>query len=355
MKLKYLDVHNYHTLMPPIHGLSLAHRLDECLQGINEKQGELNGSIDALIRRNENTHNLPRGSQRLCSSPIEIAQDSNIVSRIINTRAIEKKRGGLAKLHTLNHLENDIIWKTIVPLQFLLKGWGDANSGHQCYIHTISHNMGFKYTWDEFIARYGTDSGDDYYYVGITSRNWLLRLNEHLGEMRRGSRKRFHTAWRESLGMKDIYFLSCLIDINLTYEDAMNWEEQGVDKIAYGPNGLNMIPGGFKGLKLLHELGISARLNLSLEERDKAIAEYIRRNPRKGIPHPFMAELWKDDEYYLKVIEARPKTLSPEQVKEIRELARMGRSITEIADTVGALNEVQVKNVIAGRTYGRMQ
>lgn len=70
-----------------------------------------------------------------------------------------------------------------------------------------------------------------------------------------------------------------------------------------------------------------------------AIADFIRKNTKKGIPNPFIAELWKDDEFYLKVIEAREKTLSQDQVREIRELVRMGRSITEITDEVSALNE----------------
>ena len=136
----------------------------------------------------------------------------------------------------------------------------------------------------------------------------------------------------------------------------MRWtgEEIHVDRFAYGPNGLNMIPGGFKGLRHLHKLGIIARQNISLEERDGALAEFLQQNPRKGIPNPFIAELWKDDDYYLKVIEARPKTLSVEQVRLIRKLAAEVISIEEIAERVGALNEIQVKNVIAGRTYRRV-
>ena len=68
-----------------------------------------------------------------------------------------------------------------------------------------------------------------------------------------------------------------------------------------------------------------------------------------------IAELWKDDEYYLKVIEARPKTLSPDQVKKIRELASKDWLVAEIVKEVGALNEIQVKNVLAGKTYKRIQ
>lgn len=191
--------------------------------------------------------------------------------------------------------------------------------------------------------------------MGITGRDWLLRLREHIGEIRRGSRKRFHTAWRESMGMNDVLFTSSLIDLNQTFEDAMNWEERNVDRVAYGPNGLNMIPGGFKGLKFLHKHRITDRINIPLEERDKAIADFVRGNPRKGIPNPFIAELWKDDEFYLKVIEARSNTLSQEQVKMIRELNELGRSVAEITKEVGALNEPQVKRVIEGKTYTRYQ
>jgi hypothetical protein len=195
---------------------------------------------------------------------------------------------------------------------------------------------------------------DSYYYVGITGRNWLLRLGEHIGAMRRDSKNRFHRALRESVGMTDVLFTSLLRNVNQTYEDAMNWEEQNVDKIAYGPNGLNMIPGGFKGQRLLHKLRITPRIDITLEERDQAIAEYARQNPRKGISNPFIAELWKDDEFYLKNIEAKEKNLSADQVRKIRELDRIGWSVTEIKKEVGALNETQVKRVITRRTYNRI-
>jgi hypothetical protein len=173
-----------------------------------------------------------------------------------------------------------------------------------------------------------------------------------MAEMGRGSTRLFYRAWRESIGMTDVHFISQLGEINLSYEGAMNWEERHVDTL--GSHGLNMIPGGFKGLEFLHLHRIINRTDISIEERDSAIAEYVRRNPRKGLPNPFLAELWKDDQFYLKVIAARPKTLSPDQVLKIRELAGKGRSPAEILEEVGALNEAQVKNVIVGRTYLRM-
>lgn len=353
MKTRFLDARNCHALLPPWQGLPIAQRLEQCLHQINEENGPLRGSIDNLIKHNERTRSASRGSKRLVESPVEIAQGAFLADGSINTRAIARPDRGPAKLHTILIAEDRPLWKTIVPLQFLIKGWGDANSGHQCYVHTISHNLSQVRSAEDWRARVEADS-DEYYYVGITGRNWLLRLGEHIREMQRGSRKRFHTAWHESLGMMDVQFVSSLMDINLSFDDAMLWEEIHVKRFAYGPNGLNMIPGGFEGLRHLHKLGLIARQDVSLEERDSAVEEYLRQNPRKGIPHPWMAELWKDDDYYERVNEAHPKRLSGDQVRLIRTLAEEGNSIEEIAQEVGALNETQVKNVIAGRTYRRV-
>jgi len=351
MKFKFLNARNCHALLPPSNGLPVLHQLDNCLKGLNDKS---NGLIDALIKQNEKTNKHTPGSRRLINSPFEIAQNGNIPSGTVHTQAILRNWRRPALFHTVQFYENKITWKAIVPLQFLLKGWGDANLGYQCYIQTVSHNMDQVQDFSDFKKLQEADS-DSFYYVGITGRDWLLRLKEHINEMRRGSRKRFHAAWRESMGMKHVLFTSSLMDINQTFEGAMDWEERNVDTVAYGPNGLNMIPGGFKGLKFLHKLRIINNVNINLEEREKAIEEYIRQNPRKGIPNPFISKLWEDDEYYLKVIEARTKTLSTDQVKKIRELYKFGRSISEIATEVGALNEAQVKRVIVGKSYTRVR
>jgi hypothetical protein len=346
MKSRFLDIRNCHELLPKGNGLPLIARLDECLDGINNKKGPLNGSIDSLIKQNERTLNQKIGSKRLCNSPVEIALGLYIKERSVNTQAAQRNFPGPAQLHTLFRYENGMTHKTVVPLQYLLKGWGHAGDGYQCYIHSISDNINSLMNFKD---------SDSYYYVGITGRNWLLRLEEHIRGMRQGDRRLFYELWREKYGKPDVLFTSSLREINFSYQDAMNWEEMAVDKIANDEWKLNMIPGGFKGLKLLHECRIISNMNISLEEREKAIAEYFIKNPRRGIPNPFIAELWKDDGYYLKVIEAREKTLSAEQVKNIRELNKSGKSIIQITQEVNALNELQVKNVILGRTYSRIR
>lgn len=239
--------------------------------------------------------------------------------------------------------ENGTMWGYKIPLQPMLKGWGDATEGYQGYLHTITD-------WDPENKR----TNQEFSYAGITKRNWLSRLDEHLQEMRSGSRKAFHQAWRDSLSMECIAYGSELLRLNSSYEDAMGWEEWYVDNRTLAPKGLNMIPGGLKGLKFLHQHRIIDHVEISLEERDRAIAEYLRRNPRKGIPNPFISELWKDEQFYLRVMESREKTLSPEQVRRIRELAEMGWHAADIVDEVDALNELQVRNVLRGNTYKRM-
>ena len=287
----------------------LPQRLEECLCQINDQNKKFNGLIDGLIEHNKKTINKSLGVRRLISAPIDIAQGIYVTQGAINTQALERPEKSPLLLHMIFEYEHHTSWKIILPLQYLLKGWGDANHGHQCYVHTIAQNMPKVGTVQQLVQR-EADQSDNYTYVGITGRNWLLRLSEHLREIHNGNRRTLYQAWRDNLGLSDVLYVSQLSEINTDYEDAMNWEEKFVDLIANGPNGLNMIPGGFKGLRYLHKLRIADRVKISVEERDMAVEEYIRRRPRKGIPNPFISKLWENDEHYLRVMKARPKILS---------------------------------------------
>jgi hypothetical protein len=351
MKLRFLDERNCRALLPTIPGQPVVQLLDDYLQQeVNDKPGNLHGSVEALIRRNKSTVNLSHGYRRLCSANFEVAQRYHAPKREVQIRSVETMSEEPVLLYTVMIYRNGLTWRTVIPLQFLLKGWGDAEHGYQCYVHSVSQKP--SETMSSPIDGYENLS-DGYHYAGITGRNWLLRLREHTTKIREGSGRKFYQAWLRFLGMTEVYYSSDLKDINLSYKEAMNWEERFVDGL--GPKSLNMIPGGFKGLRHLHEHRITDRISIPLEERDRAIAEYVRQHPRKGIPNPFISELWQDDEFYLKVIKARPKTLSPGQVRRIRELAEKGRPVPEIAAEVGARNEPQVRNVISGRYYKRIK
>lgn len=67
-------------------------------------------------------------------------------------------------------------------------------------------------------------------YVGITKRSWLKRMSEHIYEVESGSNKKFHSAWREFKGNKDVLYTSELIVLNQDYEQVMKWEGYIVDQ-----------------------------------------------------------------------------------------------------------------------------
>jgi hypothetical protein len=223
-------------------------------------------------------------------------------------------------------------------------GYGDVTQGHQGYSHSIVFMEPDGGTLKEA------------FYIGVTSRNWLVRMEEHLAEMRGGSNKRFHAAWRAYAGDTNVMLSSELIVLSHTFEGIMAWEEEQVDAMMEAGKSLNMIPGGFKGLRFLHEHRLTDKVEISLEERDRAIAAYARRvGVRAGVPNLFLAELWRDDEFYLKVLAGRSDVLTPGQVLAIRDLAAKGRTPQQIFETVGARNVEQVQRVLQGKTYTRVQ
>lgn len=234
-----------------------------------------------------------------------------------------------------------------VPLQALMVGWGDVAEGSQGYCHSIAF-------LDEGRAL------EQWYYVGITTRNWLQRMEEHFQEVRSGSNKRFHAAWRTYTGNAQVMLCSELVVLNHTYKGIMDWEEEQVDIHMAAGNSLNMIPGGFKGLRFLHEHRLTPRLEITLEERDVAIAEYAkteyenRHGRGAGVPNLLLSKLWLDDEFYLKVLAGRSDVLTPAQVVAIRQLAAEGKTEAQIATIVEARNIEQVKRILAGKTYTRI-
>lgn len=240
--------------------------------------------------------------------------------------------------------ETDRLQRSVsVPLQALMTGYGDVNDGHQGYVHSIT-----------FLDEDGR-AIEQWYYVGITSRNWLERMEEHMHEIRTGSGKRFHAAWRAYAGDSKVMLGSELVVLNHSFVGIMDWEEVIVDQHMAAGISLNMIPGGFKGLKFLHEHRITPREKITLAERDLAIAKYVRTADVKiRVPNLLLSKLWETDEFYLKVLAGRSDVLTPAQVLRIRQLAAEGSDEQAIADIVGARNVQQIRRVLAGKTYRRV-
>lgn len=79
---------------------------------------------------------------------------------------------------------------------------------------------------------------------------------------------------------------------------------------------LNMIPGGKSGLKYLRENGmLPARVVPMPDERDRLLEIWLRENPRRGLPAPWVSENWKYDAWAIAQICGRDDRLSIEQAR----------------------------------------
>jgi hypothetical protein len=248
-----------------------------------------------------------------------------------------------------------------VPLQCVLRGWGDVTQGHMVYEHNIS---AMDFAEAELGQQYKVAS-----YIGLTSRNWQTRYREHQRDALTGSELLFHTTLasifpeggisQAGMGVFEIVrrglsFISELEYVNLTYEEAMEAEERLVERTLH-PNGLNMIPGGFAGIKFLHRLGLLARERATVDERDFAASKYLLQVARPSNPAPWISERWQRDEYYEQVVLNRSNTLIKEQVQQIRKFGNEWNFDPSLIARLSGASERQVRDVLSGRYYSRVK
>jgi hypothetical protein len=210
-------------------------------------------------------------------------------------------------------------------------------------------------------------------YVGITKQGWRKRFDQHLSNARCGSPLLFHRA------LRDHYVLSraCSHRILTVVDDeksAMDCEEEyvrgtddqeilgrfwGIETFAAGtlyPKGLNMIPGGYEGLRVLHKLGAFERNKaIDIEKRDERLITVMQRGEREGRSNPLLATLWLDDDYAMKIICGPDGRLKPNQIAQARLLSALGRALPDITTAVGAKSESQILRLLRGKTYTRIK
>lgn len=110
-------------------------------------------------------------------------------------------------------------------------------------------------------------------YVGITGRNPLVRFAEHRRDVRNGTGYYFHSSWRALLHIDDrISPLFTLLRRANTLDEIYDIEEELVAGYTLAPKGLNAIPGGKAGLRMLHLFRKGDGLP-SLAERDAAFID----------------------------------------------------------------------------------
>lgn len=215
-----------------------------------------------------------------------------------------------------------------VPLNAAIEGYAPLGS-HNVYLHGIQTEVPL-------------------YYVGLTKQRWHARFSQHVSCSRAGSPYVFHRALAQHAGKQMVHKL--LVD-NLPFEAAMKYEEEFVNFSLY-PKGMNMIPGGFAGIRYLASLGFPA---LNIKQRDAVIERLAKTPTVKGRPNPLCAARWQSDQEYVnRIICGHGARLTVEQVRQIRLLADFGRSPQEIARDTGAKNLRQVKGVLSSQRYGRV-
>lgn len=272
----------------------------------------------------------------------KLKTDINVDSKT-NSKQNKEDWRVLVHLIIANHF-NGTPWQITFPLQMVMKYYPHKTKGtYFGYCHGIA------------LRNNENKLKDHYYYIGVTSRNWLQRMAEHFSAINTDSNKTFHRAWRNHIGRRDVLLSSELVVANHTFDEIMHWEEDLVDRNMEAGTSLNMIPGGFKGMRFLHEHRLTKSPVVSLKERDQAIQEYQKQNPRSGIPNLLVSELWMDDAWAEKVICGPDTRLSPDQIRSIRALDEQGLSAEVITKRVGAKNVLQVKRVLNGETYTRIR
>lgn len=219
-------------------------------------------------------------------------------------------------------------WSISVPLNDMLKGAPLAEHTHSLYVHAFDGEAPLSY-------------------VGITRQRWYDRLSQHERSAQAGSPYLFHKALRDKRGDKVAHLI---IATSLAHETVMQLEEEFVEEFTLYPLGLNMIPGGFAGIRYLHTLGIKAQ---TARERDVAIESMVARESIEGRPNPLCAARWvSDQEYVNRVICGHGDRLTIDQVRKIRMFSASGKPVPRIAELIGDCVK-RVTNVLTGKRYGR--
>lgn len=257
----------------------------------------------------------------------------------------------------------DIPQRVEIPLRFVLKGLPSFDETYMVYQHVLALEDGRKLL-----------------YYGITKRGWMKRFNEHMTDaMRDASPLLFHRALRESIAGRVVQRFGAgaatgsdeevpkkvlvgnhhvLCAAGLSKEGALATEEYLVGKRSFGhPSGLNMIPGGNAGIAYLHKLKVipESRVVFEDQDRERVLGEYLKAHPRKGVSNILIAQRWLDEDYATRVICGGAGRLSIAQIRAIREAALKGHDAAEIKEMIDAGSERQVKGVVEGKTYTRIQ
>ncbi len=122
-------------------------------------------------------------------------------------------------------------------------------------------------------------------YFGITKRNYMTRFSEHYEKARNNTGYLFHSIWHNLLREKIVMYTAVQIcgtadSLKKIYE----LEEELVGELTLTPKGLNAIPGGMAGIRMMHELRLLNSTRVGIEERDNALVALQQKAHGHGSP-----------------------------------------------------------------------
>lgn len=253
---------------------------------------------------------------------------------------IQAARQGQKKIDERKITQPSLLFS--IPAHFLLSPQHFPEKAYVLYQHIFGHG--------------GSYPNDGFFYVGVTTRSWQKRWSEHKRAINGGSHLLFHRKFRDETKKGRItYVHHKVMGITDDLEKLYATEEFLVEGHWEDQRRLNMIPGGKSGLRYLRENGLLQQSVVPMpDERNRIVSEWLKDNPRKGLPAPWVAEKWRDNDWAIAQICGRDGRLSIEQVQAIRELAKE-YSAEEIFSRIGAKDVAQVKRVLEGKTYSRVE
>jgi len=355
---RYVNLQNMEYLLRGLtfDVLRCAEVLDSTFIGLNEKT-QIPDNIVSWNRQNPSFRGplaFPNRGRIIVKMTQMLDAQGPLVTSIVLEAKEEKETAPVVhfemRLPTLN-----IPMRVEIPLRALVNGSPRLEGTYTVYLHTLL-----------------CDDGQEFVYYGITKRGWNKRFTEHLeSALDEGARRMFPVKLKELMSCRGEHIrgesrtnpmlaglVSSICSIGLNEDSAMDAEEYLVDKYSLSSkhsNGLNMIPGGREGIRVLRKLSLGGDRSLvESDDREELLDEYLKVHPQFGKPNPGVAAAWEDPAYAEAVICGRENRLSADKVREIRYLAAMGKSADQIKTLTGASDNGQVSRVLAGRTYSRI-
>jgi len=284
----------------------------------------------------------------------------------------------------LNYFQNSVPKIYIVPLGYIL-GCNVKevlkDGSHQLYSHTIlpkdkQHiDNSFGNTGKEDIGDKCHSAQKEYLknsliYIGITKKTWLERFRQHSRDSARGSNLLFHRALRGEIC--SIGVVEHIVErAGLTEKQAMELEESEVEKRSLHSlfeRGLNMIPGGYAGLKCVHHFakrtGYTLQKDLTADTIESVLVDVQRHTLSKNFQstdiqriNAEIARLWAEDiEFRIKATTSQNNRFSFRQIQSARIWYASGWSLEKILTNLQKMDDKkismdQLERLLQGKTY----